>query len=96
MPSDQRSWSPKDARTTLRTADPRSPHLARPLSLLEPLVPRVATAARDEHASRDPRMGPSLPCVLREPPPSRAPLVVSAARASGRSCSLGLGRRLCL
>jgi hypothetical protein len=45
-PSDQRIWS-QDA----RTADPRSPRLARTLSPLEPPEPSVATDAGDDITS---------------------------------------------
>jgi hypothetical protein len=41
-------------------------------------VPRVATAA-DYHASRDRWMGSSLPCALREPSSSSAPLVATTS-----------------
>lgn len=67
----------------MRTAVPRSPRLVQPPTLLEPSAPHVAAAAGDDHASRDRRMGPSLPCALGEPPPSRTPLIVAATRAYG-------------
>jgi hypothetical protein len=66
----------------MRTTDPCSPRLARPLTLPEPPAPLVATATRD---SRDRRMGSSLLCTLGEPLPSHAPLVPATVRASGHS-----------
>jgi hypothetical protein len=88
-PPDRRSWSLKDARTVVRTVDPRSSPLARLSLLSEPPAPRVANAAGDGHASCNRRMGPSLLCARlwlpwpHEPLTARASRVVVVAPSSG-------------
>jgi hypothetical protein len=72
-PPDQRSWSPKDTRSVVQTADTRSPRLTRPLSSSEPPVPsprgrRCLPASRPTVARpRGRRRMPSLEIQRRSP-----------------------------